>query len=395
MKDQSIMSDASSHPARKRRFLPWLILILAAGAGYWFWQNKLNEEAKADAQSRAAEAATPRPVELNMVEVLRIKPRALTDTVKISGSIQPRELSAVRSEVSAKLNEVLVREGQAVAVGDVLARFDTFDLKSLLDEKRSNLEGARAQLILAEKTRDKSAVLRRKDIVAETNLDEAQSTYRLRVAQVQALEAQVEVATKALNDAVVLSPISGMIAERAVNPGETLADKTKMFTIVDLTRVELHGTVPAEDVPRLVPGQQVHLRVEGLDQEQPGTLVRINPVARTGTRAIPVYVDINNSSRALRGGMFGIGEVVVAETKDAIAIPASAIRRDDQGAHALVIVNDTLERRPLREVNKWSRGELVQVEGLNGDELIISAPLPGLTPGRTVKVIGPEAAAGS
>lgn len=378
--------DAPPPPRPRRlRWLGWLVVLLVAVGGLALWRT----------QGPAAPPAVPpvpageRPVELSALEVTAVAPRTLTETVRLSGSVSPMEQSAVKAEVAARLAEVPVREGQAVRRGEVLARFETVELAARLNEKQANLEGARAQLVLAEKTLAKNRTLNRNNIVSDTSLDQAESSFGFQRAQVDALAAQVELARKALRDAVVASPIDGMVATRSVNPGENLAVNAAMFTIVDLSRVEVEATVPAERVARLAVGQTALLRVEGFgEREFAGRVARINPMAQAGSRAIPVYVTVDNRDGALRGGMFASGEVLVAEASGAIAVPPVAIRHDDQGDFVLAIADGRTVRRPVTRLAQWARGDLVQVEGLAPGDRVVTGNLPGLTAGRAVAVAG-------
>ncbi|KAA0583941.1 efflux RND transporter periplasmic adaptor subunit [Azospirillum sp. B21] len=377
--------DDAPPPPRPRRFqwLGWLVVLLVAVGGLVLWRT----QGPAATPAAPAVPAGERPVELSALEVTAVAPRALTETVRLSGSVSPMEQSAVKAEVAARLAEVPVREGQAVRRGEVLARFETVELAARLNEKQANLEGARAQLVLAEKTLAKNRTLNRNNIVSDTSLDQAESSFGFQRAQVDALAAQVELARKALRDAVVVSPIDGMVATRSVNPGENLAVNAAMFTIVDLARVEVEATVPAEQVAKLAVGQTARLRVEGFgEREFAGRVARINPMARAGSRAIPVYVTVDNRDGALRGGMFASGEVLVAEAAGAIAVPPVAIRHDDQGDFVLVIVDGRTVRRPVTRVAQWARGDLVQVEGLAPGDPVVTGNLPGLTAGRAVAV---------
>lgn len=386
----SPQEDAPPRPRRRfGRLLAILLVLLVAGGGVALWRARNPAAPSPTPAGPAAGRAAERPVELTALEVTAVAPRALTETVRLSGSVSPMEQSAVKAEVAARLAEVSVREGQAVRRGDVLARFDTVELTARLNEKQANLEGARAQLVLAEKTLTKNRTLNRSNIVSDTSLDQAESSFGFQRAQVDALAAQVELARKALRDAVVLSPIDGMVATRSVNPGENLAVNAAMFTVVDLSRVEVEATVPAEQVARLAVGQTASLRVEGFgEREFAGSVARINPMARAGSRAIPVYVTIDNRDGALRGGMFASGEVLVAQATGAIAVPPVAIRHDEQGDFVLAIAEGHTVRRPVTRVALWARGDLVQVEGLAPGDRVVTGNLPGLTAGRSVSIAG-------
>ncbi|HEY0837444.1 MAG TPA: efflux RND transporter periplasmic adaptor subunit [Azospirillum sp.] len=376
------MTDGTPRP-RLRRFLATAIAVLAVAGGAVVWQGRSSGQAAVD----PAPPPASRPIELAAIEVTTVTPRTLTAGVRLTGSVKPLEQSTVKAEVAAKLVEVLVREGQTVKRGDVLARFDTVELAARLAEKQSNLEGARAQLVLAEKTQAKNLALHRKDIVAESSLDQSQSTFRFQQAQVGALTAQVELAKEALRDAVVTAPIDGTVSERNVTPGETLAVNARMFTLVDLRTVEVEAVVPADEVARLKPGQTAGIRVDGFgDRVFRGTIARINPMAQAGSRAIPVYVAVDNADGALRGGMFATGEAIVAEAADAIALPATALRRDEEGDFVLAVANGQLVRRKVVRGPVWERGDLVQVDGLERGAVVVTGPLPGLKPGVAVTV---------
>ncbi|HYH20831.1 MAG TPA: efflux RND transporter periplasmic adaptor subunit [Azospirillum sp.] len=371
---------------RLRRFLATALVAAVAAGGAVVWQGR-SKEGQAAVDPAPPPAA--RPIELAAMEVTVLKPQALTAGVRLTGSVKPLEQSTVKSEVAAKLAEVLVREGQTVKRGDVLARFDTVELAAKLAEKESNLEGAKAQLVLADKTRTKNLALRRNDIVTETALDQAQSTFKFQQAQVAALEAQVELAREALRDAVVTAPIDGTVSERTVNPGETLAVNAKMFTLVDLRTVEVEAVVPADEVARLKPGQTATLRVDGFGERVfRGTIARINPMAQAGSRAIPVYVGVDNADGSLRGGMFANGEAIVAEAADAIALPPAALRKDEDGDFVLAVADSRLVRRKVVRGQVWARGDLVQVDGLAPGEVVVTGPLPGLKAGAAVTVAG-------
>lgn len=375
-----------SRPSRLRKAL--FVVVALAGAGAFAWSASGPDGRPAE-EAAAASPADPRPreVELAPFEVTRMEPLMLEDAVRLSGSVRPADRAAVSSRVAETVSEVLVREGQAVRRGEVLARFETAALEARLAEKESNLEAERARLRLAASTLEKNRKLAARSIVAETILDEAEAEWRARQAGVAALEAQVVLARRALADAVVAAPIDGIVAERSVNPGETLPADAGMFTLMDLSRVEVEASVPAGEAARLEPGQPVRLRIEGFgDRAFQGMVARIGPTTLSGSRSIPVYVELDNAEGLLRGGLFASGEAVSARVEAAFALPPAAIRRDGEGTHVLKLSEGRLLRQGVEVLRSWAHGDLVQVAGLEEGDLVVSANLPGLAAGTPARL---------
>ena len=119
----------------------------------------------------------------------------------------------------------------------------------------------------------------------------------------------------------------------------------------------------------------------------PSAFAAADPTAQPGSRSILVYVEILDRHEGLRGGLFAQGTINVQEKTHALAVPVAAMRKDDQGDFVLAVDNGLLVRKPVGAVRTWSRGELVEVKGLEAGQRIVSAPLPGLKAGQRVKVI--------
>jgi RND family efflux transporter MFP subunit len=201
-------------------------------------------------------------------------------------------------------------------------------------------------------------------------------------------EAQLEIARKNLADAEVLAPFDGVIGERLANQGESLPIDGKILALLDTSHVEVAAQMPAADVVRMRVGQLATVTLEGFgDRAFNGRVTRISPTAQPGSRSILVYVEILDRHDGLRGGLFGMGTINVQEKAHALAVPAASMRKDDQGDFVLAVEQDRLVRKPVGAVRTWSRGELVEVKGLEAGMTIVSAPLPGLKAGQAVKLI--------
>lgn len=370
------------------------VLALAIVAGGGLYALKARQAAKAVATAEQAQASTAATrftgLEFSPADLAEVTTADLRQAVRLSGTLQPLNQSVVRTEVAAVVQEITVRRGEQVKKGQLLARLDTADLSAKLREKQSNLDSARSALNLAEINRNKAVTLTQRGVKSQTALDEAENAWRTARANVAALEQQVAMAKKALNDAAIYAPIDGLVGDRMVNPGERVAVDAKLFAIADLDVMEVEALVPARDVPQLKVGQPVELRVEGFgDRRFAGHIERINPTAQSGSRSIPVYILLRNPEHVLRGGMFGSGEAVLAEIKNAIAIPADALRSEADGPAVYVLAGDKLQRRKvLVALTGTTDGRIAISQGIKPGETVVATPGLRLSDGLPAKIAG-------
>ena len=255
--------------ARKRIFIAAIgvAAVLASGAFAW----KATRAPASQVASRPA--ATARPLELIAQEVHTIKPRGLVDTVRFTGTTQPIDQTVVKARVAGRLAEVLVREGDKVTKGQVLARFETTELQAKVNERQSAVDAARAELRWASRDRSDKETLSARNIVSQSAADQARSTAENRTSMVAVSEAQLEVARKNLADAEVRAPFAGVVGERIANQGESLPIDGKIVALLDTSHVEIAAQMPAADVVRLQVGQAATISLEGFGER---------PVQRSG-----------------------------------------------------------------------------------------------------------------
>ena len=363
------------------------LVLLAGGAFAWKGAKPSVGGGEIIARAPAANPAA-RPVELIAAELHTIKPRGLVDVVRFTGTTQPIDQTIVKARVAGRLAEVLVREGDHVTKDQLLARFETTELQAKVNERQSALDAARADARWTARDRADKETLANRNIVSQSAADQAKSTAENRASMVAVSEAQLEVARKNLADAEVRAPFDGVVGERIANQGESLPIDGKILALLDTSHVEVAAMMPAADVVRLKVDQRATVLLEGFgDREFHGRITRISPTTQAGSRSIPVYVEITDRNDALRGGLFATGSVAVAEKGHALAVPAAAMRKDGQGDFVLAVENDMLVRKPVGAVRTWSRGELVEVKGLEAGMTVVSAPLPGLKAGQRVKIV--------
>lgn len=375
---------------KPRRRWPWVLLfivLVAAGAAYLQREAILAALNPPPVDESLAEAPLPvTRMQINPAEHATLALRDLDRRIRVIGTINPARRADLSAQTGGLVEAVNFRPGDRVSEGDVLVQVDVERLTLELGQARSNADATRAQLSLAQGQLDRIRQLVDRNVATTSTLEEAQSAVDGLVAQLTAMDDMVRLAELSLRNATVTAPFDGIVTARAVEPGTVIAAGSTLISVVDLATVELEAAAPVAAGVFLKPGQSVEVRVDGLpDRLFDGTVVRINPVAATGTRAIPVYIAMDNPDGLLFGGMFATADVVVATAPGAMAMPTDAIRSDAGGTYVLRIEDDTLVRAPVTIAESWE-GNLTRISaGLEPGDEVIMAALPELDPGDLIE----------
>lgn len=311
-------------------------------------------------------------------EVLR---GSLSVTVSATGNLEPTTEVEVGSELSGTVRSVEADYNDRVRKGQVLARLDTSKLEAELRESQAALQAVQAQLAdaqatlketeseLARKKRlwamtDGQAVSRQDLDAAEADLARARaavSRYQAEVAQKQATIATIE---SDLAKAVIRSPIDGIVLDRSVEPGQTVAatlEAPVLFTLAqDLTQMELIVDVDEADVGLVREGQRAEFTVDAYpDRRFPASIaqVRFGANEEDGVVTYETVLIVNNSDLSLRPGMTATAEILVKEVQDALLVPNQALRftpettagHEDESSGSLI---SRLIPRPPRPTSK-------------------------------------------
>ena len=359
-----------------------VVIVVGAVVG---WRAS---EASKDVKKPGAPA--PVVLEFTPADVATVEMKSLVNTIQFSGSLSPVTQTTVKSRVSGDVMRLAVREGQSVTEGQVLAQIDTADSKARLDAQAAALEEARAKLDIAQKNRENNQQLLRQKFISQNAYDTTQSTYEATAALMRSAEAQLRIAQKAMDDANVRAPFSGIVAKKMVNAGEKVGIDSPLFALVDLSRMEIEAPAPASEIPSVRVGQPVSFRVDGFDRTFDGRVERINPVTEQGSRSITLYISVTNRDGLLRGGMFAKGQIVLDKTAPAAVVPASAIRDESGQSYVYTIEDGKIGKRAVKVGVTEPQQGLVEVKsGVESGLQVVSARVTGLKPGAPATMKAP------
>jgi HlyD family secretion protein len=290
----------------------------------------------------------------------------LTVTVSATGNLKPINQVDVGSEQSGKITAVYVDVNDRVTRGQKLAELDTRRLTDTINQNKAQVASsqagvaqAQAQVALAKATLDRQTnvfQLSGGRVPARTELDAARADYAQALASLNAARAQVSVSQAQLSTAQtnlsiaqIVSPVTGVVLSRDIEPGQTVAASLNapvLFTIAeDLTQMEVEVSVDEADVGQVKNGQSAAFSVDAFPGRTfPATITRVNvgsnassasssssttstTSASAGTVvAYTAVLAVNNTDETLRPGMTATADIITQELKNVLLVPNSALR---------------------------------------------------------------------
>ena len=353
--------------------LKWIVIaaaVVALGAGgFHTWQTRKQQKLLIDAQQASQKDRAS--VQLAATDVVMVQTLLLSQGLPISGQTKAVNAAFVKARVAGELQGLQVREGDFVQAGQIIARVDSTEYAARLRQAQQQAQAAKAQVDIAQRSFDNNRALVDQGFISKTGLDASASNLAAAQASFSAAQSGAEVLQKALEDTVLRAPIAGQVAQRLAQNGERVAIDGRVVEIVDVRRLELEATVAVAEAMQVRVGQSAQLSFEGAAQPVAARVVRINPSATPGSRAVMVYLAITGNE-ALRQGLYAQG-LLATGSVSALALPLSAVRTDKPVPYVQMLEGDRVRHVP---VVMGARGELnqqtmVEVSGLSAGAQIL------------------------
>lgn len=285
---------------------------------------------------------------------------AAVDTLSISvmttGTIQPVEKVDVGTQVSGIIQEIFVDFNSTVKAGDIMAQLDTQTLNENVSKANASLQSAQSDLAYAQATYDRTRRLH--DAKAATLVDLDAADNRLAQARTALVNARANLKQSQVNlgYAKITSPIDGVVMNRAVEQGQTVAasfNTPTLFTIAqDLTKMQVEAAVDEADIGKVRTGQQVTFEVDAYpDDNFAGTVqqVRIEPITTSNVVTYTVIIEAPNPDLKLFPGMTA-SVYIITEGESGVAVPVEALffeMPQDVAKHLDVDEYETGDIRPM------------------------------------------------
>ena len=306
----------------KRNILIIGLLIALIAVGIYKFVTYKNKPA--DALSTKVQANLP--IELTVSDVFNALSISMTQGLPISGTLKATRSAMIKARVAGELVSLEVREGDAVRAGQIIAKVDPTEYLAKQRQAQQQAEAARAQVEIAQRQFDNNNALVNQGFISKTALDTSIANLNAAKATHQAAISALDVASKAVDDCSLKSPLNGFISQRLAQTGERVAPDTRIVEVLDLSQFELEATLTPADALSVKVGQPAKLNIEGSTQEVFAKVLRINPSAQVGSRSVLIYLGIQGHP-ALRHGLFVQGSLGTQKIQT-VVIPLESVRTD-------------------------------------------------------------------
>lgn len=269
--------------------------------------------------ARGQEGAGPPPA---LVAVSEVREGTIAPTVEIVGSIAYREVSDLSTEVSGKVLEVRVEEGDRVRRGEVLVRLDTELLDKTIASTRASHGEVLADLEKAKRDLARMENLYREESISEQLYDENRFRAQSLEKKSESIQAELERLSVERAKKEIRAPFTGLVQNKRVDRGEWLSPGAPVLTLARDDSVDAVVEVPGEIVRNLSVGMKLAVRVG--DRRMTGTVAAIVPRGDVATRTFPVKVRVRNGAGLIEG-MEARVRVPTASRGRALLVPRDAL----------------------------------------------------------------------
>jgi len=256
----------------------------------------------------------------------------IAESVTATGKIEPVDTVTVGTQVSGILQFLYVDYNSKVKKGEILARLDKSLLKATLDLYKGNLRNAQSQLVYAKNNFTRQDMLFKADAISKADDDVALNTYDAAKASVASAQAQVNSAQKNLSYADIYSPIDGVVLNRNISVGQTVAASfsTPTFFIIakDITKMQVEANVDEADIGDVKAGNRATFSVDAFITDQfSGTVteVRLHPNVSANVVTYTTIINAPNADMKLKPGMTANIIIYTKEVNNAMLIPSKAL----------------------------------------------------------------------
>jgi RND family efflux transporter MFP subunit len=373
----------------KRPRKAWLVLAIAVIAVVTLLVSGIWSRVKARTALRAETAQAALPA----VSVVSPKQTAPADEIILPGNVQPFITSPIYSRTNGYLKKWYFDIGAHVKQGQLLAVIETPEVDQQLQQARSNLLTAQANLELAAITKTRYQGLLKSNAVSQQDADNAVGTYNANTAIVQADKAAVEQYSALVSFEKIYAPFDGVITARntdigdLINSGSGAGVKTDLFHIAQPGKLRVYVNVPEEYSQGIKTGMTADLSLaEFPGRRFQGKLVRTAEAINVTTRTLLVEIDVDNPTGTLLTGSYAEVHLAVPTQASTFLLPVNALIFRSEGLRVATVKSGKVVLSEVTPGHDFGT-QIEIVSGLKPDDQVIVNPPDSIVSGQGVQIV--------
>lgn len=374
----------TQHPLRR-----WLVLAIALIAVAALLSSGIWSRVKARTKLKAETAQ----VALTPVSIIDPKQAAPTEEIILPGNVQPFITSPIYARTNGYLRKWYFDIGAHVRKGQLLAIIETPEVDQQLQQARSNLMTAQANLELAAITKARYQGLLKSNAVAQQDVDNAVGTFNANKAIVQADQAAVDQYSALVSFEKVYAPFDGVITARntdigdLINSGSSTGLRTDLFHIAQPGTLRVYVNVPEEYSRGVKVGMTADLALaEFPGRTFPGKLVRTADAINMTTRTLLIEIDVANPTGTLLTGSYAEVHLKVSSHPSTFIIPVNTLIFRSEGLRVGVVKDGKVTLTAVTPGHDF--GNTIEiVSGLTRDDQVIVNPPDSIVTGQQVQIV--------
>lgn len=368
---------------QKKTVLIVVLLIALAALALWFVLKPVT-----------ARPGAPAAVPVRAVSVMQKDVPRFASGI---GTVLSLHSVVIRPQIDGILTQLLVKEGQLVKKGDLLATIDDRSIRASLDQARAQLGESQAQLAVAQVNLKRYKLLSVDDGVSKQTYDQQQALVNQLKATAQGNQAAIDSAQVQLSYTQIRSPVSGRVGIRNVDEGNFLrtSDTAGLFTVTQIDPIAVEFSLPQQMLPTLqrliaAPEQalvKAYIGADGATGELlgEGRLSLIDNQINANTGTLRAKAEFNNAAQRLWPGQLVTLKIQTAIDKDALVVPPTVVQRGLEQHFVYRIKDDKVESVPV--VMVYQDSDLHIIKGVNAGDQLVSDGQSRLKPGSHIQVL--------
>ena len=368
---------------QKKTVLLVALLVALAALVLWFVMKPVT-----------AKPGAPAAVPVRVVSVVQKDVPRFASGI---GTVLSLHSVVIRPQIDGILTKLLIKEGQLVKKGDLLATIDDRSIRASLDQARAQLGESQAQLAVAQVNLKRYKLLSVDDGVSKQTYDQQQALVNQLKATAQGNQAAIDSAQVQLSYTQIRSPVTGRVGIRNVDEGNFLrtSDAEGLFSVTQIDPIAVEFSLPQQMLPTLqrliaAPEQalvKAYIGAEGATGEAlaEGRLSLIDNQINANTGTLRAKAEFDNAAQRLWPGQLVTLKIQTAVDKDALVVPPTVVQRGLEQAFVYRVKGDKVESVPVTIV--YQDSDIHIVKGVNAGDQLVSDGQSRLKPGTSIQVL--------